>query len=121
MNAGVEPGIHRFKEWREALHLAPDTNTVYGIVRDCARVIRPVFAIFPEDCRRALADGADIQTAAVTLLQAELRFDGSDSQRALLHEVAHTFASAAVRITMLHPRTGSVPAVMRARLPGAEG
>jgi len=109
--------MHRFQKWREALQLAPDTNTVHGIVRDYVDAIRPIVAVLPEECGQVLLQGdLNIQSAAVTLLQAELRASGNDEQRALLHEIAHTFAAAAVRITMLHPRTSTPPpAALQAR------
>jgi hypothetical protein len=102
--------MHRFQKWREALQLAPDANTVQGIVRDYVEAIRPIVGVLPEDCGRVLLQSElNIQSAAVTLLQAELRATGDDEQRALLHEIAHTLAAAAVRITLLHPRASSPP------------
>jgi len=102
--------MHRFQKWREALQLAPDANTVQGIVRDYVEAIRPIAGVLPEDCARVLLQAdLNIQSAAVTLLQAELRAGGDEEQRELLHEIAHTFAAASVRITLLHPRATSPP------------
>lgn len=101
----MEPGLHRFQKWREALQLAPNARAVQGIVRDYVEAIGPLLGVLPADCvRMLLQDNLDIQAAAVTLLQCELRFDGPEQDRALLHEIAHTLAAAAVRITLLHPR-----------------
>jgi len=36
------------------------------------------------------------------MVQAELNFRGSPEAAAIVHEVAHTFAVAAVRLTSLH-------------------
>ncbi len=108
--------MHRFQKWREALQLAPDIHTVNGIVRDYVEAIRPILGMLPEECRRIVLQAEpNIQSAAVTLLQAELRFDGVEEVRALLHEIAHTFASAAVRMTLLHPRPVVEPAALHAR------
>jgi len=114
--------VHRFQKWREALKLAPDTNTVNGIVRDYVDAIRPIVGVLPEECGRVLLQSdLNIQSAAVTLLQAELRSGGDEEQRALLHEIAHTFAAAAVRITMLHPRASTPPpASLQARSLGLD-
>jgi hypothetical protein len=94
--------MHGFKEWRQALLAAPDAAAVYAIVRDYVDAMRPFAAVLPGECRAALEQEPDIQSAAVSLLRAELRFDGPDDVRALMHDAAHTFASAAVRLTLLH-------------------
>lgn len=108
--------MHRFQKWREALQLAPDTDTVKCIVHDYVDTIRPIVDVLPQECGEVLLrDEVDIQVAAVTLLQAELCFEGPDEVRVLLHEIAHTLASAAGRITMLHPRTAVPAARLRAR------
>ena len=92
-----------FQKWREALQLAPNEKAVRGIVRSYVDEIRPLLGVLPPDCREMLAaQDIDIQAAAVGLLQAELRFTGTDEMREFLHELAYTFASASVRITLLH-------------------
>jgi hypothetical protein len=68
----------------------------------------PALEALPKECRDALQGDFDVQGAAVALLHAELRFKGSDEQHAVLHEIAHTFASAAVRVTLLYPRPAMV-------------
>ena len=112
--------MHRFQKWREALQLAPDADTVEGVVRDYVEAIWSVVGVLPEDCGRVLLQpDLNIQSAAVTLLQAELRASGDEEQRALLHEIAHTFAAAAVRMTLLHPRVSTPPpATLQARSRG---
>jgi len=105
---------HRFEKWRDALRLAPDVKAVEGTVRDYVETIRPMLGALPESDRRVVEMEPDIQAAAVRLLQAELRFEGPEDQRILLHEIAHTFASAAVRLTLLHT-SPMVAAASRAR------
>ena len=102
--------MHRFQMWREALLLAPDARTVNGLMRDYVQAIGPVLATLPAESRRLLEGDLDVQAIAVALLREELRFDGREEERHLLHEIAHTFASAAVRITLLHPRPAVNPA-----------
>lgn len=94
--------MHSYDRWREALRYAPSAAAVNGIVRDYVEALRPILGILPAECSAVLGGNVDIQHAAVTLLHAEMRFAGSHEERALLHEIAHTLASAAVRITMLH-------------------
>ena len=98
--------MDRFPQWREVLQLAPDVRTVRNVMQDYVESLTPILAVLPAASRRILEakDDLDIQAAAVALLQEELTFCGSDDDRALLHEVAYTFASAAVRITMLYSR-----------------
>ena len=78
-------------------------------MRDYVHAVSPVLEALPQECRDAVRGDFDVQAAAVAFLQAELRFHGPEEQRALLHEMAHTFASAAVRLTLLHPRPALTP------------
>lgn len=90
-------------EWREMLQTAPNVSAVNAIMRDYVLTLQFVHALLPRECREELAGELDVHAAAVTLLRAEMHFQGPDEGRALLHEAAHMFASAAVRITQLHP------------------
>jgi hypothetical protein len=94
--------MHRFLKWRESLYLAGSVSAVEAIMREYVDVVAAVAQSLPEDCKRAIAHPLDIQDAAVTLMQAELQCRGESDEHALLHEAAHTFAAAAVRITQLH-------------------
>lgn len=99
--------MHRFMQWREVLQLAPNVKAVKAIMRDYIDSLRPIVGTLPIACQKAmLAEDLDVQAAAVTLLHEELRFQGSEEARNLLHEIAHTFASAAVRITLLYAKPG---------------
>lgn len=51
----------------------------------------------PVDCQLALSEPIDVQEAALILVQAELADVGRGREQAELHEIAHTFAAAAVR------------------------
>jgi hypothetical protein len=97
--------MHTFERWREGLQFAPDAEAVRSVVDDYLDAIRSVTALLPPECQRCLSAPVDIQDAAVTLLQAELRFAGSAETAAVLLEVARTFAVAAVRITQLHGKS----------------
>jgi hypothetical protein len=95
--------MHGFQKWRDAIHIAPDEKTVAALMHDyVAGFDADTIRVFPQDCQRALLgmDG-DIQGTAVTLLRAELADRGSREADDLLHEVAHTLASASVRISQL--------------------
>jgi len=94
--------MHRFQRWRDVLQVAPNTATVGGIVDDYVATIAPLFDALPAECQRALTKPIDVQASAVTLLQAELSFNGPDEVRDALHEIAHTFAAASGRLTSLH-------------------
>ena len=59
----------------------------------------------PRDCQFALSEPIDVQDAAVTLVQAELAQVGRRESLAALHEIAHTFAAAAVRFRGLPENT----------------
>jgi hypothetical protein len=94
--------MHGFLKWRESLNVAASVNALEEVMRAYVETLAPLLVALPDDCRRALVDPFDIQSAAVTLMQAELRFDGPVPARELLHEAAYAFASAAVRIAQLH-------------------
>ena len=94
--------MHRFHRWRDVLLATSDEASVRRVISQYAGTLDPiVVSALPEDCQRALKD-TDIQSAAVALLHCEMRFNGSDEVRAVLHEIAHTFAAASLRLTSLH-------------------
>ena len=94
--------MHRFHRWRDVLLATHDEASVRRVVSDYAGTLDPtVVGALPEDCQKALKD-TDIQSAAVALLQCEMRFKGVDEMRDLLHEIAHTYAAAALRLTALN-------------------
>jgi hypothetical protein len=102
--------MDRLRNCRELLQLAPDTKTVKAIMRDYIQSIAPLIGDLPPACKVAIEHEDDIQAVAVTLLHAELRFGEGDEGRAVLHEIAYTFASAAVRLTMVDGRFTSATA-----------
>ena len=57
-------------------------------------------AKLPGSCQQVLKHPGDVQGAAVTALV----FNGDPEVAALLHEIAHTFASASFRLGQLNSR-----------------
>ena len=96
--------MNRFESSRSLLQVAPNAEAVNAIMRDHVASLGPLVEVLPENCRAMLSRDFDVHEVAVTLLRAESRFDGSDEAREFLHDLAHTFASAAVRLTFLHER-----------------
>ena len=97
--------MHRFLQWREVLQLAPNVKAVKAIMRDYVDSLRPLVGTLPSECQKALlGEELDVQAVAVMLLHEDLRYQGSEEMRGLLHEIAYTFASAAVRMTLLHAK-----------------
>ena len=83
------------------MQAAPDVETVGKIMRDYVTTIPPpLLNQLPSECQRALAN-SDIQYAAVAILHCELGFKGDTLIAEMLHEVAHTYAAASLRITRL--------------------
>jgi hypothetical protein len=90
--------MHRFQKWRDALQAAGSQRSVTRVMREYAHTLPDeVRASLPEPCRDALADPIDVLAAAVTFLHAELAHVGPGEEQAFLHEIAHTFAAAAMR------------------------
>jgi hypothetical protein len=93
--------MHRFDHWREAIQGAADGEAVARVMHDYTTVIpAAVVAALPPECQKALAD-QDIQGAAITLLHCELTYTGEPAVAQLLHEIAHTYAAASMRIARL--------------------
>ena len=94
--------MHRFMKWRDALNVAPDEKTLMSVMHDYVRAIDPqLLDQMPAACRSALDPALDLQTAAVTILHCELAFSGPEDVAQALHEVAHTFAAASIRLSKL--------------------
>ncbi|MGE5615943.1 MAG: hypothetical protein ACM3X5_03430 [Bacillota bacterium] len=95
--------MHRFRNWREAIQASQDAECVATLISEyVASIRRSDLDGLSQHCRRVLTDpDTDIQAAAVTLLREELAFDGNAQLGAVLHEIAHTFAAASVRLGQL--------------------
>jgi hypothetical protein len=93
--------MQRFTQWRQMLGRAPGTQAVDDIIRAYVEALGTELSTLPPGCQQALRNEPDVHCAAVTLLQEELRFQGPDETRALLQEIAYTFAAAAIRAAAL--------------------
>ncbi len=95
--------MHRFQKWRDALQIAPDVKAVSGVMQDYVATLSPEdLEHIPAPCSAAMRTSPlDIPAIAVCLLQAELSWSGRPEAWAVLHDVAHTFALAATRLTMV--------------------
>jgi hypothetical protein len=90
--------MHRFQKWRDALQVAASQRSVTRVMREYARSLPAhIRGTLSADCQYVLVEPIDVQVAAVTLLQAELAHTGTNPESELLHEIAHTFAAAALR------------------------
>lgn len=97
----------------DALQIAPDEKTVVAIVRDYLSQLDPRFVeLLPTDCQGALRGTMDLQSAAVTVLRAELEFRGNPGVAQFLHDVAQTFAAASVRVSRFRAEL-RIPAFFR--------
>jgi hypothetical protein len=93
--------VHRFEQWRDAIQAAADEHAVGRVIREYVEVIpKAVSTALPPECKKALADW-DVQSAAITLLHCELSYQGDSAVGELLHEIAHTYAAASMRIARL--------------------
>jgi hypothetical protein len=93
--------MHRFQKWRDAMQAAPDAESVTRIMGEYVTTIpETVRSLLPAEAQQALKD-PDLLAAAVTILHCELAFRGDPAVADMLHEVAHTYAAASLRITRL--------------------
>ena len=102
--------MHRFLKWRESISMTRDHGSLVQVMSDYVQTIpAEQRARLPVVCQQVLKQPGDVQGAAVTLLQTELTFQGDPEIAAILHEIAHTFASASFRLGQLNNR-GEAPA-----------
>ena len=100
--------MYRFHHWRVQIQDARDERAVYRVIQDYRLTIPPeIVESLPPECREAI-DGRDLASAALTLLQSEMRFQGSSEATAGLHEIAHTYAAAAVRAAAIRGSLASI-------------
>ena len=93
--------MYRFERWRELIQAAGTEEAVYRVVREYVKMIpESVVMAMPAECQAALAS-RDVQSAAISLLHCELTYRGDASIAELLHEMAHTYAAASMRIARL--------------------
>jgi hypothetical protein len=95
--------MHRFERWREMLQGAHTHRAVEVVMRDYVESLPPgTIGVLPLECQHALGD-SDISAAAVSLLQCEMTAKNlSPDVATVLHEIAHTFAAASVRLRSMH-------------------
>lgn len=95
--------MYRFQRWREALQGAHTPRAVEMLMRNYVESLPPgTVEILPPECQGALSD-PDVSSAAVSLLHCEMTAkDLSPDVATVLHEIAHTFAAASVRLRSLH-------------------
>lgn len=94
--------MHRFQRWREVLQGAHTARQVEVTMRDYVNSLPPgTIQVLPLECQHVLLD-ADVSSAAVALLHCELTAKNLSPEVAtVLHEIAHTFAAASVRLRHL--------------------
>ena len=95
--------MHRFSVWRDSIRLARDERTIEATLAEYVACLRPhdIAALSPR-CRRVLGDPTlEVAQIAEELLREELHHRGNEQIRSMLHEIAHTFAAAAVRLSQV--------------------
>jgi hypothetical protein len=92
--------MHRFDRWRIQIRDARDERALALVIRDYRLTLSPeMVESLPGECRESL-DSNDIPGAALTLVQAEMTPKGPPEVAALLHEIAQTYAAAAVKMAV---------------------
>jgi hypothetical protein len=93
--------MYRFHNWRDRIQSARDESAIARLIDDYALTLSPVMVeSLPGTCREALSNRS-LEHAALALLQAEMGFEGAPEVKALLHEIANTYAAASVRLASL--------------------
>jgi hypothetical protein len=99
----------RFKTSREALWVASTERDIKHLLRDALGQMTPEeLASLPHEARFAMIDREpDVHTAAVALLQCDLKHREEGDGAQLLRQVAELYASASVRLSQLQHRFGT--------------
>ena len=93
--------MHRFYHWRVRIQDAHGERAIAQVIAEYLSMLSPaMIASLPGPCQDALRN-RDLAQAAITLLKCEVEFNGPPDVAALLHEIAHTYAAAAVKIAGL--------------------
>ena len=92
--------MHRFNRWREALDAAHTQDAIDRVISEYALTLAPILQALPAVCREAV-EQEDLQSAAVTLLHCELAYRGEGDLAQALHEIAHTYAAASLRMSRI--------------------
>ena len=96
----------RFRTPRELILTAYDTAEVERILTEALGHLTPQeIESLPIECRHVLIDRrTDIHTAAVELLQCDLKHRGDPGIGELARQLAELFASASVRLSQIEHR-----------------
>lgn len=90
--------MHGFHHWRVRIDDARDERAIDHVITDYRLTLPPaIVESLPAECRQAIS-AKDIPGAALTLLQAEVKYRGAPEIGATLCEVAQTYAAAAVKV-----------------------
>ena len=103
--------MYRFARWQPLLSSAATEADVLRLMREYLAVLQPADLVsLPESCRiSTIRSTQDIELAAVTLAQCDLKSDPAAAASRLLTEMAHTFAWAQARLRDLRSRWPSPP------------
>jgi hypothetical protein len=90
--------MYRSHHWRAEIQDAPDVQRLLCVIQEFRDVLpAQALELLPPECRDSL-DRDDIPHVARTFLQAAMTAEACPEAMALLHEIARTYATAAVRI-----------------------
>ena len=93
----------RVATWRPRIDTAPSEEALLALMHDyCNTWLPSDLTRLPYICQNCFPPTIDdIPAMAVTLKQQDLRFEGSEEVRGLLHELAGVFSLAAERLRSL--------------------
>ena len=96
----------RFRTTREQILTARQQEDVDRLVQEAVAHLSPEeIKSLPQECRSVIAGGErDIHSAAVVLLQCDLRYRGEPGIGETLRQLAELFACASVRVSQIEHR-----------------
>jgi hypothetical protein len=105
MSAQPQTAI-RYERWRPLIEATRTEDALTAVMRQyCDTLLPSDLSKLPEACPPCTVNGVtDIGELAVVFTSIELKYDREDEARALLHDLALTFCSAAEQLKRLrHP------------------
>jgi hypothetical protein len=101
----TQPSI-RYDRWRPLIEASRNEDALMAVIREfCDTLLPSDVAKLPERCPACSVHAVtDISELAVDYTAMELKYDGNEETRAMLHDLALTFCAAADQLKRLrHP------------------
>lgn len=106
MHAAMTHSSIRYERWRPLIEASRNEDALMAVMREyCDTLLPSDISRLPEKCPECAINAVtDISELAVDFTHLELKFEGEEETRVMLHDLALTFCAAAEQLKRLrHP------------------